>query len=59
VYSGDRIVLYGPMGKQGVPLEKVLQLVAVRAPRTGIAGEKKDENNGQLVKHYLRKLLVG
>jgi tRNA(Ile2) C34 agmatinyltransferase TiaS len=24
VYSGDRIVLYGPVGKQGVPLEKVL-----------------------------------
>jgi hypothetical protein len=35
VMSGDRIVLYGPKGKDGIPLEKILQLVCARAPRMG------------------------
>lgn len=59
VYSGDRIVLYGPLNKQGIPFEKILQLVSVRAPRTGVPNERKNENNSFMVKNYLRQLVIG
>lgn len=43
VYSGDRMVLYGPKGKDGVHMEKTLQLICVKAARMGHFGERKNE----------------
>ncbi len=41
IYSGDRIVLYGPKDKEGLFCEKVIQLICVKSPRMGMINEKK------------------
>ncbi len=59
VLSGDRIVLYGPKGKDGLPLEKCLQLVCARAPRMGHSGERANEPHALQTRDHLRRQLVG
>ena len=59
VYSGDRIVLYGPKDKDGLFCEKVIQLNCIKSPRMGIANERKNEKHALEVREYLRKMLVG
>ena len=59
VLSGDRIVLYGPKGKDGLHFEKTVQLVCVRAGRMGYIGERKHEGHALEQRDYLRKKLVG
>jgi hypothetical protein len=59
IYSGDRIVLYGPKDKEGLFCEKVIQLICVKSPRMGMINEKKNEKFAIDVREYLRKKLIG
>ena len=60
VLSGNRFVLQGPKDQYGVPIEKTLNLIGVKAPEVGFRENiKGEENMGFEIREYLRKMLIG
>ncbi|KAI8981040.1 tudor domain-containing protein [Pilobolus umbonatus] len=58
VLSGDTVILRGKPRANGPPLERLLALSNVQAPRLGNMS-KSDEPFGYAAREFLRKLLVG